>query len=120
VVNGEDAARERSPRGSGALNRGIPQENPFYQGQAKFLILKQLFISLSRLPVPKVVKTWDKHNLVPFDEPYEMEMFCKLADCSLFTLFNCNKKRPNNLTFGHLFSWKILKMYEFSARTSGR
>jgi ribosome production factor 2 len=28
-------------------------------------------------------------------------------------LFNRNKKRPNNLTFGRLFNWKILEMHQF-------
>jgi hypothetical protein len=55
----------------------------FIRGRQSSPVLEQLFILLSRLPVPKVIKKRSKHNLVPFNETFKMERFCERAGCSL-------------------------------------
>ena len=61
----------------------------------------------------EIVKYSRENDILPFESSEELEKQCKLNDCSLFTFFTHNKKKPNDIIFGRLFNHQILDMFEF-------
>lgn len=53
-----------------------------------------------------------KNMLRPFEDPSSLEFFSSKNDTSLFIFGSHNKKRPHNLTFGRLFNYNMLDMFE--------
>lgn len=53
------------------------------------------------------------HDIHPFEDIGTLEQMANKSDCSLFVLGSHQKKRPDNLIFGRLFSEHLLDMFEF-------
>ena len=55
-------------------------------------------------------------DLLPFEDCNELEHIVSKFNCSLFLLGTHQKKRPDNLIFGRLFSDHLLDMFEFAVQ----
>lgn len=61
----------------------------------------------------EIVKFQRENDIFPFDNVRDIENFCQKNDCSLFTFFTHNKKRPYDIIFGRLFNGEVMDMFEF-------
>jgi ribosome production factor 2 len=57
-------------------------------------------------------------NMHPFDDEASLEFLCQKNDCSLFTVANHSKKRPNNLVIGRTFDGHVLDMAELGIESA--
>ena len=56
---------------------------------------------------------YKKKNIVrPFEDVSTIEFFSQKSDASLFAFGSHNKKRPDNLVIGRMFSYQLLDMVE--------
>jgi len=53
------------------------------------------------------------HAIQPFEDVNSLEAMANKQNCSLFLVGTHQKKRPDNLVFGRIFSNHILDMFEF-------
>ena len=53
------------------------------------------------------------HDINAFEDVGMVEQMAVKSDCSLFALGTHQKKRPDNLILGRLFSSHLLDMFEF-------
>lgn len=56
------------------------------------------------------------HDISPFEDIGPLESLSFKTDCSLFALGTHQKKRPDNLVLGRLYSGRILDMFEFQVK----
>jgi len=59
-----------------------------------------------------------KNPIHPFDDASSLSFFSEKNDCSLILFGSSSKKRPNAITFGRTFDYKMLDMLEFNLDAS--
>lgn len=54
------------------------------------------------------------HDFLPMESTAELEKMCKKYDASQFAFGSHNKKRPNNVVLGQLYTLELLEHIIFS------
>lgn len=54
----------------------------------------------------------EANKILPFEDASSLEFYSHQSDASLFMFGSHTKKRPNNITIGRTFDWKLLDMIE--------
>jgi len=67
---------------------------------------------LHRIKQPNCVMYKKKNIVRPFEDVSTIEFFSQKSDASLFAFGSHNKKRPDNLVIGRMFSYQLLDMVE--------
>jgi len=110
---------KRSPRVERALKKLEPQVVEFskqmliLKGHATSECVCEVLSDINMLSKPNAKMMQRKNDILPFEDANSLEFLATKNDCSLFTLANHTKKRPNNLIVGRLFDGHILDMVEF-------
>ena len=61
--------------------------------------------------------TYNKnHEIQPFEDAKQLEVFCDRSQCNLFCFISNSKKRPDNLIIGRTFDRKLLDMVELHVK----
>lgn len=84
----------------------------FLRGGNTSDLLTKVMRTLYQFKKQTAVQFHQKNMLRPFEDPQSLEFFSKKNDTSQFIFGSHNKKRPHNLTFGRLFNYSILDMFE--------
>ena len=69
--------------------------------------------ALTAMQCGTAIRPGKRMTLHPFDDSMPLQQECFKNDCSLFTVFNQSKKRPENVIIGRLFNFNVLDMVEF-------
>jgi len=84
----------------------------FLRGGNTSDLLTKVMRTLYQFKKQTAVQFHQKNMLRPFEDPQSLEFFSRKNDTSQFIFGSHNKKRPHNLTFGRLFDYQILDMFE--------
>jgi Brix domain len=84
------------------------------QGNKVSQVVKDVLGDIWKLKHGQAARLSRKNDIWPFEPGHEtsLQFFCERSDCGLFCLGNHNKKRPNNLVLGRMFSAQLLDMIE--------
>jgi ribosome production factor 2 len=100
--------RDREPQEVEEVKRAL-----VVRGHRTSGVVNDLLSDLSLLKKPNSVSLRHKNEVLPFEDDEPIQTLSQKHDASLFVLGNHNKKRPNNLVIGRMFSHQLLEMYEF-------
>ena len=108
TMAGKKALMEKAPKIQENRKKSL-----FIKGRKVTQELNQVWNELAIFRMNEIVKYSQKNPIQPFDSLDEIQKMCQKEDCSLFTFFNSNKKRKDDIIFGRLFDGNVMEMYEF-------
>ena len=84
----------------------------FMYGRQTSMRLKEAMRDVAQLKKPHVLQLTRKNDVVPMEDPTELERVLHGADAGLFVFGSNSKKRPDNLVLGRTFDDHVLDMVE--------
>jgi|TARA_B110000285_G_C15032801_1_gene567646 ribosome production factor 2 len=92
-----------------------PKKSIVLKGSKTSQMVSDLMKDLHMIRGSEVSKLFMRksHDIHPFEEIGPLEVMAEKQDCSLFVLGSHQKKRPDNIVFGRMFSSHMLDMFEF-------
>ncbi|OHT04936.1 Ribosome production factor 2 like protein [Tritrichomonas foetus] len=92
------------------------KQSLFIKGRKVSQELNYFWDELAKFRYGEIQKYSKNNDFLPFESVAEVEKACKKFNCSLFTFYSHNKKRPMNVVFGRCFDFVVMEMYEFGVQ----